>query len=155
MSIASEIERIQSAKADIKTAIENKGVTVDSTKKISEYADLIDAISTGNAPTLVATKTTSATNGSYSTNFTGLTCTKALLICWFRATNLSPVVRVTSVSGATRTLLMGNDATSGNYTGYTANISYLEDIDGSLTVNTYHNQQNVHASLTLQLFALD
>lgn len=155
MSIASEIQRIQGAKADIKTAIENKGVEVSSDLLIDGYADLIDAISTGNAPTLVATKTTSATNGSYSTNFTGLTCTKALLICWFRTTNLSPVVRVSSVSGAKRTLLMGNDATSGNYTGYTANVSYLEEINGSLTVNTYHNQQNVHVSLTLQLFALD
>lgn len=50
---------------------------------------------------------------------------------------------------------MGNDATSGNYTGYTANVSYLEGITGSITVNTYHNQQNVHANLILQIFALD
>ena len=155
MSIASEIERIQTAKASIKTAIENKGVTVDSTKKINEYADLIDAISTGSAPSLVATKTTASTNGSYTTNFDNLTCTKALLICWFRATNSSSVVRVTGVTGANRTLLMGNDNTSGDYTGYMANVSYLENINGSISVNTYHNQTNVHTALTVQLFALD
>ncbi len=46
MSIANEIQRIQSAKADIKSAIENKGVTVgDGT--IDTYAKKIDEISVG------------------------------------------------------------------------------------------------------------
>lgn len=44
MSIASEISRIQSAKADIKSAIESKGVTVPSDEKIDAYAPLIQAI---------------------------------------------------------------------------------------------------------------
>lgn len=43
MSIATEIQRLQTAKADIKTAIENKGVTVgDGT--IDTYANLISQI---------------------------------------------------------------------------------------------------------------
>ena len=43
MSIATEIQRLQSAKADIKSAIENKGVTVgDGT--IDTYAKFIDEI---------------------------------------------------------------------------------------------------------------
>ena len=46
MSIATEISRLQSAKAAIKTAIENKGVTVG-TVKIDEYASKIDLITTG------------------------------------------------------------------------------------------------------------
>ena len=46
MSIATEIERIQSAKASIKTAIENKGVTVGN-GTISTYASKIDQIQTG------------------------------------------------------------------------------------------------------------
>ena len=154
MSVASEIERLQGAKADMKTALESKGVTVPTDANVDSYASLISSISTGGLPTLVDTKT-ATNNGSHSTSFTGLTCTKALLICWFRTTSTQPVTRVTSVTGATRTLLMGNDATSGNYTGYTANVSYLEGITGSITVNTYHNQQNVHANLTLQIFALD
>lgn len=46
MSIATEIQRLQEAKADIKEAIENKGVTVSSSLTISDYADLIDSIPT-------------------------------------------------------------------------------------------------------------
>ena len=46
MSIATEIQRLQTAKANIKTAIENKGVTVgDGT--IDTYADKINEISSG------------------------------------------------------------------------------------------------------------
>ncbi len=46
MSIATEIQRLQSAKANIKSAIENKGVTVgDGT--IDTYAEKIDEISSG------------------------------------------------------------------------------------------------------------
>lgn len=47
MSIATEITRLQTAKADLKTAIEGKGVTVPSATKIDGYADLVDAIQTG------------------------------------------------------------------------------------------------------------
>lgn len=52
MSIASEITRLQTAKADLKTAIEAKGVTVPSATKLGGYADLVGQISTG-TPTLV------------------------------------------------------------------------------------------------------
>ena len=47
MSIASEISRLQSAKADIKTSIEAKGVTVPSATKLDGYSALIDQISGG------------------------------------------------------------------------------------------------------------
>lgn len=47
MSIATDLTRIQTAKADLKTAIEGKGVTVPSATKIDGYADLVDAIQTG------------------------------------------------------------------------------------------------------------
>jgi len=47
MSITSEISRIQTAKADLKTAIENKGVTVPSSTKLDGYANLVDSISGG------------------------------------------------------------------------------------------------------------
>ena len=47
MSVSSEITRLSSAKAAIKTAIENKGVTVPSSAKLDDYASLIDDISTG------------------------------------------------------------------------------------------------------------
>lgn len=47
MSIATEITRLQTAKTDLKTAIEGKGVTVPSATKIDGYADLVDSIETG------------------------------------------------------------------------------------------------------------
>lgn len=47
MSIASEITRLQTAKANIKTSIENKGVTVSSDATLDTYASLIDSIETG------------------------------------------------------------------------------------------------------------
>lgn len=47
MSIATEITRLQTAKADLKTAIEGKGVTVPSATKIDGYADLVESIETG------------------------------------------------------------------------------------------------------------
>ena len=47
MSIVSEISRLQIAKADLKTAIEGKGVTVPNSTKLDGYADLVDSIETG------------------------------------------------------------------------------------------------------------
>lgn len=46
-TIAGQIERLQKAKADLKTAIEGKGVTVSSSTKLDGYADLVDSIETG------------------------------------------------------------------------------------------------------------
>lgn len=47
MSVATELTRIQTAKADIKTAIENKGVTIPDNTLINAYSDYIDDIPTG------------------------------------------------------------------------------------------------------------
>ena len=47
MSIASEITRLQTAKANIKNAITEKGGTVLSTDTLSQYADCIRSIPTG------------------------------------------------------------------------------------------------------------
>ena len=49
MSIASEITRLQTAKSDLKTAIEGKGVTVSSGTTLDDYADLVDSIQAGGA----------------------------------------------------------------------------------------------------------
>ena len=47
MSIATEISRLQTAKANIKTAIENKGVTVPSNALLDTYNTYIAQISGG------------------------------------------------------------------------------------------------------------
>lgn len=47
MSIASEITRLQQAKASIKESIENKGVEVSDDAKLDEYPEIIDTIPQG------------------------------------------------------------------------------------------------------------
>lgn len=47
MSIATEITRLQNAKASIKTSIENKGVEVPSATTLDGYSSLIDSITGG------------------------------------------------------------------------------------------------------------
>lgn len=53
MSIASEISRLQTAKADLKIAIEGKGVTVPSSTKLDGYPALVDSISGGSIEDLI------------------------------------------------------------------------------------------------------
>ena len=57
MSIATEISRLQTAKSDLKTSIENKGVTVPSATTLDGYAALVDQISGGIITTAVANAT--------------------------------------------------------------------------------------------------
>lgn len=47
MSIAKHIQRLQTAKADIKTAIENKGVTVPTNATIDAYPTYVSQITSG------------------------------------------------------------------------------------------------------------
>lgn len=47
MSIATEITRLQNAKSALKSAIENKGVTVASSTKLDGYASLVNSIPSG------------------------------------------------------------------------------------------------------------
>ena len=63
MSIATEITRLQNAKASIKTSIENKGVTVPSATKLDGYSSLIDSIPTGSQVTVEPLSVTQ--NGTY------------------------------------------------------------------------------------------
>lgn len=49
MSIATEIQRLQTAKENIKTAITNKGVTVPASAKVDTYNNYIGQIETGGA----------------------------------------------------------------------------------------------------------
>lgn len=51
MGVITEIERLENAKADIKTAITNKGVSVPSGIKLDGLATLINDIQTGTAET--------------------------------------------------------------------------------------------------------
>ena len=50
MSIQSEITRLANAKAELKTAIESKGVTVAADAKLDGYPALVESIQTGGSP---------------------------------------------------------------------------------------------------------
>lgn len=60
MSIADDLTRIQGAKADLRTSIQAKGVTVPASAKIDDYPDYVDAIQQGGGGTYQA-KTVSPT----------------------------------------------------------------------------------------------
>ena len=62
MSVSSEITRLSSAKAAIKTAIEGKGVTVPSSTKLDGYAALVEQIQQGSAPVLQDKSVTPSTS---------------------------------------------------------------------------------------------
>lgn len=47
MSIASEVERLESAKSDLKTALESKGVTVPEGAKLDEFPVLVQHLGNG------------------------------------------------------------------------------------------------------------
>lgn len=64
MSISSEITRLTQAKTDIKTAIENKGVTVPSSAKLDDYPDYIDDIEQGSTPNLQSKSVSITENGT-------------------------------------------------------------------------------------------
>lgn len=64
MSIATEISRLQAAKADIKAAIEAKGVTVPAAAKLDTYDDYVAQISGGGSPVIQPLNATA--NGKYT-----------------------------------------------------------------------------------------
>lgn len=66
MSVQSEITRLATAKADIKTAIESKGVTVPDATMLDGMASLIDTIETGGDTTVEDALVTRTISGKYT-----------------------------------------------------------------------------------------
>lgn len=64
MSVQSEVNRLNTAKADIKQAIINKGVSVSNTDKIDSYANKIAMIETPDANIYVGSTNPSSSLGS-------------------------------------------------------------------------------------------
>ena len=75
MSIADDLTRIQGAKADLRTAIQGKGVTVPSSAKIDAYPDYVDAIQQGSTLTPTAGDYPVVGNGGLGGGGSNLTST--------------------------------------------------------------------------------
>lgn len=128
MSIASEITRLQTAKADIKDSIEAKGVTVPSNASIDTYDTYIDQIPTGGAggpdfttQEKVANHYVSSTGGSGTTRYkVTMSNGPEFKIKWARIYNLED---------GTYTEL-----TDGTYTAYYYQVSSYLDV-GAFTIS--------------------
>lgn len=141
MSIATEISRIQSAKTDIKDAIEAKGVTVPSSALIDTYDDYIAQIPTGGGSFDVGVSYSNHTMPSGA--FSGKTITSVVIGddvtsvsygAFSACTNLTDVYIGSGVTG----LVGSSFRDCRNVTSFTfSNNSSLETIGGSgSTANT-------------------
>lgn len=92
MSIATEISRLQSAKADIKTSIEAKGVTVPSSATLDSYDTYIDQIPTGGGTDITidseyfTTYVSASTSTGYQYNYSTYA---SIPIKWARLYNIA------------------------------------------------------------------
>lgn len=123
MSVASEIQRLQGAKADIKTAIEGKGVTVPSSTKLDGYATLIGNISTTPslqnktvAPT-TSQQSVSADNGYDGLGTVTVSAVTSAIDSDIQAGNIKSGVNILGVTG--------------NYTGASATVATTTATVGS------------------------
>ncbi len=108
MSIANEITRLQTAKSNIKTALENKGVAVDSAATLDSYATYVNDIPSGGGNPLIKSieveDFTGTTFNEFSTYITELTIpsgvTKIGKLAFYRllgVTNIDMPNSVTSI----------------------------------------------------------
>lgn len=123
MSIADDLTRLQGAKADIKTAIEGKGVTVSSSAKLDDYADLIDSIST--TPTLQSKPATPSTSQQIITADNGYDGLSQVTVSAVTSSIDSDIVAGNIKSGVN---ILG---VTGNYTGASATVATTTATVGS------------------------
>ena len=72
MSIASEITRLNSAKSNLKTSIQSKGVTVPENAKLDSYSGYVDNITTPNLESKTVNPSTSQQTVSPGDGYNGL-----------------------------------------------------------------------------------
>lgn len=147
MSIASEITRLQTAKADIKAAIEDKGVTVPSAATLDDYADYVSAISGGGGGGISVSKTTVRIKNATSPSraVIRITLTDSFGLGAFSQSHASGVSRTYT------DMAIFNDGTNNPYfvfhTGYNpASITY-NDVAVPYTTSGSGSQWDVHVEL--------
>lgn len=138
MSVATELQRIIDAKADIKTAIEGKGVTVPSATKLDGYAALVSAIQTGGVTGLeYEAGTVTKSTGSNITISTQLSMTKFFVMLDIQTptygvngcigyAGTNAMEAVVSGSGMAESTLVGvGRETRTTWSGYATNTAYV------------------------------
>ena len=110
MSVASEIDRIEQAKEDIKSEIAAKGVSVPSNAKIDDLAQYVAAIPTGGAPTETVTAATLTSGSDYSTTIANYTNGKSIVDVYLNGMRLRADADYTLSSSGVMTLSFTPDA---------------------------------------------
>lgn len=135
-TVASEISRLQQAKADLKIAITGKGVTVPSSATLDDYADYVDAISAGGpavthpAPTISVSSggLITATHTQSSGTVTGGTTTATQQLTTQAAQTITPTTSDQTI--ASGRYLTGTQTIKGDANLIAANIASGKTIFG-------------------------
>lgn len=128
-------------------------ITSNGTKNVTNYASASVAVPNVPAFTYVGQASTTATNGTYNTTISGLTAgSDYIIFLHFRNSNFSTVAgtyyaNLNSVTGASRFTRITSNISDENHNAY-----YLYNCNSSITVNTSHNQPNVHVSLKISYY---
>lgn len=131
-------------------------ITDNGTHNVSSYASA--SVSVPNIPsfTYVGKKTTTATNGTYNTTISDLVAGSdyVVFLHWrnsnFSSTSGTYYARINSVTGAERYSLITTNISDENH-----NVYYLYNCNSSITLNTSHNQPNVHVGLGISYYKVD
>lgn len=142
MSVATEITRIQGAKADLKTAIEAKGVTVPSATLIDGYAALVAEIPSGGGDDSME----HYLNNTLTSYTVPASVTSLHNYCFSHLTNLKSINlnNVTSIGERAfescdlsgQDLVINEDVTIGDYAFYQSGLKKV-DFKGDATLSTY------------------
>lgn len=121
MSIATEISRLQTAKTNLKTSIENKGVDVPANTKLDGYSALVDAIQTGGGTPVLQSKTVSPTESAQTvtadTGYSGLSSVKVNAISsTYVGTGVTRKGAATITPGTTNKTIASGTYLTGNQT---------------------------------------
>lgn len=132
------------------------GIIENGNYNVSNYANAEVAIPNIPSFTYVGQKATTATNGTYTTTINGLTAgSDYIVFLHFRNTNYN------STAGTYRAVL--NSATGcSSWVRITSNIGYEEhnmyylyNCNSSISLNTSHNQPNVHIALKISYYKVN
>ena len=140
MSIATEISRLQTAKADIKTAIEAKGVTVPSNATLATYDTYISQIQTGGGTNYLEQYANNSLSGSITSAQIGTNIGNHL-----------PKYFLYGMTGITSVDLSGTGITEipGNFMQYCSNMTSISNLPSVTRIGTEFCKNSGLTSFTI------